>query len=231
MLAVDVHMTKDLRKGHRSRLKQKFMIAPHALADYELLELLLFYVFLRKDTKNIAKQLIEQNKSLNKTIFAQREELDKIPGIGNSTIALFKLVQEIFRRISLEKFADRPLIQNDIDVMEYYRTTLAHTTQEKLFVLFLDSNSRLIKEECMQEGTVNSIVIHSERIIQKALNCGARGIILVHNHPSGNIVPSREDINTTRELKKLCKALNISLLDHFLVGKNGALSFANKRYL
>ena len=224
-------MTKDLRKGHRSRLKKKFMMAPHALADYELLELLLFYVFLRKDTKDIAKLLLEHAQSLHKIIFAPNEELEKISGIGNSTIALFKLIQEIFRRISLEKLADRPLIQNDIDAMNYYRTTLAHDTQEKLFVLFLDGNSRLIKEECVQEGSVNNLVIYSEKIIQKALNYGARGIILIHNHPSGNIAPSREDISTTRELKKLCKGLNIALLDHFLVGKNGVLSFANKRYL
>lgn len=223
--------SSELYLGHRQRLKQKFLETEGKLPDYELLELLLFYIFPRRDTKELAKKLLKNIGSLQKIIFSTEPEILSTSGLGQSSVVFLRLLREIFTRVSREKFESRPLIRSDKDVMNHYRLVLANNPKEHLYVMFLDSKSHLIKEELIQTGVVSSVAVHPEIIIKKALTYGARALIMVHNHPSGDATPSREDIVVTRELKRLCESLNISLLDHFLVGNNDVISFHGKRII
>ncbi|MCR5224954.1 MAG: DNA repair protein RadC [Alphaproteobacteria bacterium] len=215
---------KSLVIGHRKRLKEKISTSSKSLNDYELLEALLFYVFPRKDTKRTAKELLFAFKSLKNVIFAEDSEVKKIAGLGESTATLFTLMKEIFSRILQNEITNNPVISTSKHVQNYYKSILGTLKKEQLRVMFLNSKNKLILEQIMQEGTINQTAIYPREIIQVALNCGASALILVHNHPSGDVTPSREDILITERIKEISERLDIQLLDHLIIGKNQIIS-------
>lgn len=203
--------------GHRARLKQKISIKPEFLSDYELLEALLFYVFSRKDTKVLAKQLISQFSSLKRVIFSDSNEIVKIPGLGKSTAVLLKIIREIFVRILREDVQKGPIISTSSNVVDYYKNLLGTLKKEQLRIMFLGSKNKLLCEKVVQEGTVNQTAIYPREIVQIALECGASGIIMVHNHPSGDSTPSRQDVLITARIKEALSPLEITMLDHLII--------------
>lgn len=217
--------------GHRKRLRQKFEAGGTALQDYELLELLLFYVFPRKDTKGLAKVLLEKFKTLHKVIFSEKSAILNIDGVGESTYIFLQILRELYTRLSLEKIQRRPLINSIDRVVEYYKLLLSNDIREQLRIMFLDNKSQLIAEEQIQSGTVNRAAFFPREIIKKALDHGASAIIVIHNHPSGDPTPSQQDIDMTRNLQKICKSIDIALLDHIIIGANKVTSFHNKKII
>lgn len=203
--------------GHRARLKQKITIEPEFLSDYELLEALLFYVFSRKDTKVLAKQLISQFSSLKNVVFSDSNEVVKIPGLGRSTAILLKIIREVFVRILREDVQKGPIISTSSNVVDYYKNLLGTLKKEQLRIMFLGSKNKLLCEKVVQEGTVNQTAIYPREIVQIALECGASGIIMVHNHPSGDSTPSRQDVLITTRIKEVLSKLEISVLDHLII--------------
>lgn len=217
--------------GHRKRLREKFKTATNALQDYELLEMLLFYVFRRKDTKQIAKALLSKFQSLRKIIFADKSMLLNVPGVGESTYFLIQTVRELYTRLSFEQLLERPLMNCTDKVVEYYRLILAEDIREQLRVMLLDNKSKMITEKLLQTGTVNESAFYPREIVKMALDYGASAIIIVHNHPSGDPTPSHQDIMITKKLKKTCEDLGIVLFDHIIIGANGTNSFYNKKLI
>lgn len=217
--------------GHRKRLRQKFEVSNESLQDYEILELLLFYVFPRKDTKGLAKSLLKKFKTLHKVIFSEKSTLLSVDGVGESTYILLQVLRELYARLSLEKIQRRPLINSIDRVVEYYHLLLSNDIREQLRVMFLDNKSQLIAEEQIQSGTVNRTVFFPREIIKKALDYGASAIIVIHNHPSGDPTPSQQDIDMTKNLQKICKSIDIVLLDHIIIGANRITSFHNKKII
>ncbi|MDR1333792.1 MAG: DNA repair protein RadC [Holosporaceae bacterium] len=210
--------------GHRQRLRKKFAQHPTRLSDYELLELLLFYVFARKDTKPLAKRILEQFKTLREAIFANVFDLKKVKDMGESSTYLFLLMREIFSRVLLEKIQEPISIISTSQVLDYYKSLLEQQKKEQFRIMFLNNKNKLIAEELMYEGTVNSTAIYPREIVQKALNYGASAIIMVHNHPGGDPKPSRQDIIMTRAVKEIVQKLDIVLLDHIIIGTNSTTS-------
>lgn len=210
--------------GHRKRTRDKFFKCRTSLYDYEILELLLFYVFLRKDTKSIAKKLIEKFGSIKEVMFASYEDLLSVKEIGASAAVLFCVIREIFERIKLNKLFEEEIIASSSNVIEYYKNIFFNMKNEQLRIMFINNKNRLIKEELLQSGTITQTAIYPREIIQKSLNIGASGIILVHNHPSGDPQPSREDIIMTRSIRDIATKLDILLLDHIIIGKNSCKS-------
>jgi DNA repair protein RadC len=211
--------------NHRQRLRKRFISHPEHISDYELMEMLLFYVFRRGDTKPLAKTLLNRFKSLREIVFADYSELKKIFGLGTSTIYLMTLLQEIFKRALFEKIIESKTIMSIAQIIEYYKSSLGNLKKEQFRIMFLNNKNKLISEELMQEGTVNNTAIYPREIIQKALDYGAGAIIMVHNHPSGDPRPSRQDIIMTKTIKEIAQKLDIILLDHVIIGKNGTISF------
>lgn len=218
-------------QGHRQRLKQRFHSSPNGVMDYELLEMLLFNVFPRKDTKPIAKSLIQRFGSIKAALFASELELKQVEGVGQSVAILFGLVREIFHRISLQPLQNEKIIASSIHVIQYYKNLLDNEKKEQLRVMFINNKNRLIAEEQLQRGTVNHTQIYPAEIVEKTLAYGASAVIVVHNHPSGEPKPSREDIEVTNHLKNLLKALEVRLLDHIVIGRKGVYSFAEEHLL
>ncbi|MDR2157818.1 MAG: DNA repair protein RadC [Holosporaceae bacterium] len=210
--------------GHRRRLKSKFMSNPSHIADYELMETLLFYVFQRKDTKPLAKTLLNRFQTIRDIVWANHSDLKKISGVGESTIHLLTVVREILSRTLLEKVVESNLIMSTSQVLEYYKNTIGHLKTEQFRIMFLNNKNRLISEELMYEGTVNNTAIYPREIVHRALECGASAIIMIHNHPSGDPTPSRQDVVMTKMIKDITQKLDIILLDHVIIGKHKTIS-------
>ncbi|GHU12090.1 DNA repair protein RadC [Alphaproteobacteria bacterium] len=210
--------------GHRKRLKKRFSTSAHDLADYELLELLLFYVFARKDTKKLAKDLLAHFKTLRSIVYAENTELKKVPGMGDSAAILFAAIREIFNRMQKERVVECDSISSSDQVIAYYANLLGNEKREQLRMMFLNNKNKLIADDLLQIGTINHTAIYPREIIQRALEYGASAMIMVHNHPSGDPQPSRQDIIVTKMIRDIAQKLDILLLDHLIIGKNGSKS-------
>lgn len=210
--------------GHRDRLRQRFKAAPDALADYELLELLLFRVIPRADTKPIAKALLNRFGTIAEVLGASEKLLSELPGVGASVALDLKIIEAIAKRSALSKVLKREVLSSWSKVIEYCTTAMAYESREQFRILFLDKKNRLIADEVQQTGTVDHTPVYPREVVRRALELSATAIILVHNHPSGDPTPSRADIDMTHMLMQAAKALGISVLDHVIIGKEGHTS-------
>jgi DNA repair protein RadC len=212
--------------GHRQRLRERFLSgSPEAFPDYELLELLLFYGIPRKDTKPLAKALIERFGSLGGVFAAGPAELAEFPEISHQVLVEFRALREAARRLGREEIAEKPLISSWDQLLAYCRTGMAHNRTEQFRVLFLDRRNRLLADELQQEGTVDFTPVYPREVIKRALDLAASALIMVHNHPSGDPTPSQADIDMTEEVKTAAEALGIALHDHLIIGRHGVSSF------
>jgi DNA repair protein RadC len=216
----------DHRAGHRQRLRERFVNAgPEALPDYELLELVLFTAIPRRDTKPVAKALIERFGSFAEVINAPPERLREVKGIGDAAITQLKLVRASALRIMQGSIMQRPVLASWSAVLDYCRAAMGFETQEQFRILFLDKKNRLIADEVQQRGTVDHTPVYVREVVKRALELAASAIILVHNHPSGDPTPSRADIDMTRQIVEAARPLGVTIHDHIIVGRQGHASF------
>jgi DNA repair protein RadC len=208
--------------GHRERMRARLLTAgPDALADHEMLEMVLFLALPRRDTKALAHTLISRFGSFAGAIAAPVMELRQIEGLGDAAVAALKCVQAAALRLARAELAPLPLLNNWDRLMQYLTAELARERVEQFRVLFLDARNRLLADEAQGRGTVNHTPVYPREVVKRALELQATAIILVHNHPSGDPTPSSEDIATTRDVREAARALGIVLHDHVIVG-NGA---------
>jgi DNA repair protein RadC len=211
--------------GHRERLRARFLKGgSDALADYELLELVLFRAIQRRDLKPLAKELIEQFGSFAEVVSAPIERLKSIKGLGEAAITELKIVQAAAHQLARGQVKDRPVLSSWSSVLDYCRTAMAFADKEQLRVLFLDKRNRLIADELQQEGTVDHTPVYPREVVKRALELSATAIILVHNHPGGDPTPSRADIEMTKQIVEIARGLGIEVHDHIIVGKDGHAS-------
>ena len=210
--------------GHRDRLRARFMETGGELPDYELLELLLFRSIPRRDVKPIAKPLIKRFGTFGETLAAPANLLREIDGVGESVVIDLKLVEAAARRIAKGAVAKRPVLSSWSAVLDYCRTAMAFAPKEQFRLLFLDKRNALIADEVQQSGTVDHTPVYPREVVKRALELSATAIILVHNHPSGDPTPSRADIDMTKVIIEAAKALDITVHDHVIIGKDGHVS-------
>jgi DNA repair protein RadC len=219
-------------EGHRGRLRARFLTGgPEAIADHEMLEMLLFLAVPRRDTKPIARRLIAQFGSFAGALAASVPQLMDIPGMGEAGVVALKTVHAAAQRLAKAEVLYRPVLNNWDRLMEYLQAVLARARTEQFRVLFLDNRNRLLADEVLGQGTVNHTPVYPREVVKRALELHATAIILVHNHPSGDPSPSREDIEMTREIKQAAAALTIVLHDHIIVGNGQWLSFRKAELL
>jgi DNA repair protein RadC len=212
--------------GHRDRLKQRLLESDgEALADYELLEAILFRAIPRRDTKPIAKELLQRFGSFAEVLNASEGELRKIKFIKDAAINEFALIKASTRRLLKSEVTERPILTSWIKVLDHCRAAMAFEPREQFRILFLDKRNRLIKDEVQQTGTIDHTPVYVREICRRALELNATAIILAHNHPSGDPTPSRGDIEMTKEIVKVAKGLGISVHDHIILAKDGHASF------
>ncbi|MGB8632051.1 MAG: DNA repair protein RadC [Xanthobacteraceae bacterium] len=211
--------------GHRERLRARFREAgAEALADYELLELLLFRVMPRHDVKPLAKALVAKFGSFAEAIAAPPARLAEIKGLGEACITDFKIVQAAANRFLHGAVKKRPVLSSWSSVLDYCRTAQAFADREQFRVLFLDKRNQLIADEVQQTGTVDHAPVYPREVVKRALELSATAIILVHNHPSGDPTPSHADIQMTQQIMAVASPLGIAVHDHLIVGREGHAS-------
>jgi DNA repair protein RadC len=219
-------------EGHRGRLKTRFnTTGQEGLHDYELLELLLFNAIPRRDTKPIAKALLDRfNDSFAEVINAPPHQLKEVKGIGDAAVLQFRLVREAAQRLLQVQLKEREVFGSWEDVVGYCRAKMAREITEQFRVLFLDKKNCLIADELQQRGTVDHTPAYPREIVKRALELSATAIILVHNHPSGDTTPSKADIEMTRTIVAAARPLNITVHDHLIVGRNGFSSLRQLKH-
>lgn len=212
-------------KGHRDRLRQRFRDGGvEAVADYELLELILFRALARRDTKPVAKALIKRFGSFSEVIHAPAELLKEVPNVGEAIITELKLIRASALRLMQDEITNKPVLSSWTALIDYCRSAMAYAPREQFRILFLDKKNKLLKDEVQQEGTVDHTPVYIREIIKRALELSATAVILVHNHPSGDPAPSRADIDMTRKIVEAAKPLGITIHDHIIVGREGHAS-------
>jgi DNA repair protein RadC len=218
--------------GHRERLRQRFREAgPEALADYELLELVLFRAIPRRDVKPLAKALVKTFGSFAEAVAAPEARLAEIEGLSAGAITDMKIIAASAQRIARGKVAGRPVLSSWSSVIDYCRTAMAFQPREEFRILFLDKRNVLIADEVQGVGTVDHTPVYPREVVKRALELSASALVLVHNHPSGDPTPSQADIAMTREIATIAKPMGIVVHDHIIVGKDGHASFKGLRLI
>lgn len=212
--------------NHRARLRQRFIEGgPSSVADYEMLELVLFRAIPRRDVKPLAKQLLQRFGDFNSVISAPVARLGEVSGIGAAVICELKIVEAAAHRLARARVLNRPALSSWSALMDYCKTTMAHRETEQFRILFLDRKNVLVADEEQSRGTVDHVPVYPREVVKRALELNASAIILVHNHPSGDPTPSRADIDMTKRIEQAAKPMGIVIHDHVVVGKDKDASF------
>ena len=209
--------------GHRERLRRRFLLGGgRDMPDYELLELLLTIAIPRRDVKPLAKELIRKFGSFAEVVNAPLEELMLVKGVKENTVAVLRIVRECSVRSSWQslKGTDAPVISDFDAMVDYCRSAMAYQMVEEFRIIFLNSKLYVIGEEIQQRGTVDQVAIHPREVIKSAMMHGASAMILVHNHPSGIVTPSKADMEITKRIKEAAEAVSIRLFDHLIISKS-----------
>ena len=219
-------------EGHRGRMRARLLAAgPDALADHELLEMALFLALPRRDTKPLARALLARFGSFAGAISAPVVELHRIEGMGDAGAAALKVIQAAALRLARAEIAEQPVLSNWDRLIDYLTAVLARERSEQFRVLFLNTRNRLIADEAQGRGTVNHTPVYPREVAKRAMELHATAIILVHNHPSGDPSPSRDDIEMTREVQQAAATLSVTLHDHLIIGNGKWLSFRREGLL
>ncbi|MGB0506903.1 MAG: JAB domain-containing protein, partial [Pikeienuella sp.] len=179
--------------NHRARLRERFDRAGAlALADYEMLELVLFRAIPRRDVKPLAKRLLKEFGDFNHAISAPTTRLLAVSGMGESAAREFKIVEAAAERLAQAKVLNRPVLSSWAALVDYCKTVMAHRETEQFRILFLDRKNVLIADEPQARGTVDHVPVYPREVAKRTLELNASAIIMVHNHPSGDPTPSKQ---------------------------------------
>ena len=212
--------------GHRERLRERFRKGgATALADYELMELVLFMTIPRGDVKEPAKALIKRFGSFAEVMAAPAEQLRKVDGVGEKVADNIAIIKAAADRIARGEVQERRVLDSWQGVIDYCRTAMGFADKEHFRILFLDKRNALIADEVQQTGTVDHTPVYPREVIKRALELSATALVLVHNHPSGDPAPSDPDIRMTKTIVDIAEPLGIVVHDHIIVGRKGHASF------
>ena len=195
-----------------------------ASSDVDRLVRLLGFVLPGED-RATAIRALRRFGSYAAVLASPASELSQVQGLGPHSVAAIRLIHEAAIRLGRAATASQPVLDNRVRLTEYLATALAHERVEQFRVLFLDSRDMLLADEVQARGTVNHAPVYPREVVRRALELDAKALVLVHNHPSGDPTPSREDIAMTRQIRLAASALEIGLRDHIIVGNGRSTSF------
>lgn len=212
--------------GHRERLRTRFLEGGHApMPEYEMLELLLFNAIPKIDVKPLAKRLLAAFGDLNGVIAASEYRVMQVEGADRWVWLQLRIVEAFSQRMAQAKVLKREVVSSWDDLILYCRTRMAHRDTEQFRVLFLDRKNTVIADEALGAGTVGHVPVYPREVAKRALELNASALILIHNHPSGDPTPSPEDVTVTARVVDACAAIDVTVHDHIVVGKETEVSF------
>lgn len=218
--------------GHRNRLRQKFLThGMDVLQDHEVLELLLFYALPRKDTNQLARDLLNHFGSISAVLEAPLSELKKIGGIGENAAVLLRLITPLSRRYLLSRTEQGVCLSSTRNCGEYLLPYFFGATEEMVYILCLDAKCKVLACRLLETGTVNSARVPLRKAAEIAMACNASSVVLAHNHTSGLALPSKADVDATLQLKKTLEPLEIAVIDHIVIADNDFVSMADNGFI
>lgn len=212
---------KSIHEGHRQRLKDKFL--EHGFDGFEphnILELLLFYSIPRKDTNEIAHDLLNAFGSLKNVFSANFEDLIKVKGITENSATLIKMIPQIAKEYMDDSLREVPLFDNAHKIGKFFVNKYLGEKNEIVYAMLLSNKFELLSVLKVHEGSVNSAQVSTRKILDAVVRHNASMIVLAHNHPDGTVCPSMDDIETTANLMTAFNAFDIKLIEHFIVAGN-----------
>lgn len=220
---------EDKTKGHRQRLREKFLARGlEALNDDEVLELLLTLGTPRKDCKQEARALLKQFGSFSAVLEASPEALQDVKGIGAQNGFVVSFIQSVARRYLNQRLQHKDYLRSSSEVSEYLNHSMRHLKKEVFKVILLDAGLAIIDALTVFEGTLSSNTIYPRELIKMVLENNAAALVIAHNHPTGSQVPSAADRTLTKNLFLACSVMDIQLLDHLIIGhQEKPFSFAD----
>lgn len=219
-----------IHSGHRQRLKEEFLARPDSFPDHKVLELLLFYANPRSDTNPLAHALMERFDSVSGVLDALPEELRKVPGVGEHTIALLKTVKELAGRYFSSRASIGEIVQSVEDAGDLLRDYFTGARNERVCLLCMDGKGKSLGVRVVGEGSVNAAQFTSRAVVEAALSLNASRAILAHNHVSGLALPSAEDRATTEKIKEVLWAVDIKLEDHLIFAEDEMVSLRDSGF-
>jgi DNA repair protein RadC len=214
-------------EGHRKRLREKFLQSGlKGFHDYEVIELLLSLNTPRKDCKESAKQLLKRFKTLQGVFEANSKDLCEVKGVGPVNSFGIQLIKQISDRYLESRIISKNVVQNPQDLQQYLNQIIGHKTKEVFAGIFLDAKNRVLTSQILFTGTLTTSSVYPREVIKEALQHNAAAVIFAHNHPSGDIAPSKSDIKITKDLLFALKYVGIVLHEHMIIGNEGFYSFA-----
>ena len=211
-------MSGNIHGGHRTRMKQRYLHQGlDGFSDHEALELLLYYAIPRADVNPLAHRLIDHFGSLHAVLDAEAAELTEVEGVGESTALLLRFVRDLNRRYLLDKQEKRPSLAEPEAAGKLFLPYFYGIQEERVYAAFLDDELRLLRCRLLFEGGINYAPLSVRKLVEAALREKATGVILAHNHPAGQAIPSMEDREATLRIRSALEAVQIRLLDHIIV--------------
>lgn len=201
------------------------------MADYELLELILFAAKTRGDVKPLAKALLKQCGSFSDVLYADEATLARVDGAGPAVAATLKTIRVASQRMLKEEVQEKPVLQSWQALLDYCRLHMGKEKVEQFRILFLDHKNRLLCDEVQQRGTVNHTPVYPREVVKRALEVGASALILTHNHPSGDPAPSEADVEMTNNIVDAAEAISITVHDHLIIAGEKHYSFKSNGLL
>lgn len=223
-------MIRDIPQEERPRERMKQYGAEN-LSNTELLAILLRTGVRGQSVIRVAEEILQKAGSLKALLEMKLEELSAIRGVGEAKAIQIKAGLELGRRLSRQTLLDLPKIRSPKDAAEFMMDSLRYLHQEHFIALFLNTKNRVIGQETIFIGTLNSSIVHPREVFREGIRKSAASIILVHNHPSGDPQPSKEDIDVTRRLVECGRLLGIEVLDHLIIGDGTYISLKEKGYM
>jgi len=219
---------KKSSEGHRQRLRDKFLNSSlEGFHDYEIIELLLTLGTPRKDCKQSAKEALMKFGTLKAVLEADAVDLKTVRGIGDKNVFGLKIAQAVARRYLADRVVDKDFIRSSKEVLEYLQHNLRDKNREVFMVIYLNGRNQIIKMEEVFEGTLSKSAVYPREVVKRALDNEAASLVFVHNHPSGNPKPSKEDLTITNKLKEAAQSIDVAIHDHLIIAGNEVYSFAD----
>jgi DNA repair protein RadC len=215
--------------GHRARLRKRlFEGGPEALHEHELVEYLLALALPRRDTKPLAKRMIADFGGFGPLLAADADTIMRRCGVTETVAAAIKIAQASANRLLKAQVAGQTVLGSWQALMDYLAADMGHLPIERVRVLYLNAKNILVRDHLLSEGSVDEAAVYVREVIRGAVDAHATAMILVHNHPSGDPQPSRQDIQLTREIIEAARPLRITVHDHVIIGSRGHYSMREK---
>jgi DNA repair protein RadC len=201
------------------------------LSDAELLAVIIQNGRPGMTAVDVARKLLTRHGGLNGILTAPRADLCRQPGIGVSTFARFKAMQELTQRQMLERIQSKDVLTSSVETRNYLRAKFRNCQREIFSCLFLDNQHRVMKLEELFQGTIDGAAVYPREVVKRCLYFNAAAVIFAHNHPSGIAEPSQADIAITHKLRAALLTIDVRVLDHLVIGDNCVVSFAERDLL